>query len=225
MTGGNPPIIRAVLMATYQLACQACRRQYQPGPALFLTGLIMLGVRPLYLEELSFQLSMGASIGIIYLLPFLTITPQPNLVAKLDFLHRQLNESATRSGFKFISDAFYCTLAAQLVITPILFLHGLPVSAVALIANPTLLWLVPIMTISGLGLMLGAILVKVGGGFGWLVLLPIPGILSGLISLFLGLLSFWGRWEAGLLTLPQSWVLALIWWGLLIAWLWWRSRR
>lgn len=222
MTGGNPPIVRAVIMATYKLSCEASRRQYQPGFALVLAGLIMLIINPAYLGHLSFQLSIGASIGIIFLLPILSKKSEHNLVANLDFLSAHPDYRLTKSITQILVDSFYCTLAAQLAITPILFLHHLPVSLISLISNSLLLWLVPLITIFGLAAMILASLAQVGFWPVWFTLAPLLVILRCLIDLFTNSLSFWGRWEAGVVTLPQSWWLAIGWWGSLVVWAWTR---
>lgn len=225
MTGGNPPILRAVLMATYKLGCELCQRQYQPGFALGLAALVMLGFRPLYLGELSFQLSIGASIGIITLLPLLDKHHQGNLVAELDSLSSSQPNQISQPITQLVSDAFYCTLAAQLMITPILFLHELPVSVISLVTNSLLLWLVPIITFLGIAMMLTASVAKMGIFFVWLAIPPLRFILSAALAIFVASLSFWGKWEVGLVTLPKSWFLAVTWWGLIFIWIRLQKKR
>ncbi len=226
MVGGQPPIFRAVLMATYKLACEFNQRQYSPGFALILSATMMLLFRFSYLKELSFQLSFAASAGIIFLLPLMNKLQRYNLMAELDSLSPTKNFKFKKSVLNLWTDAFYCTLAAQLVIAPVLLFHDLPISWLGLWANPMLLWLVPLITWVSLVVLILSVVVDRGIWLGWLGLNLAQKSLSVLINVFTSLLDFFGQWDVGLIHLPRSGWLIVSWWSLLF--LWWlnnRSRR
>jgi hypothetical protein len=168
---------------------------------------------------------MGASVGIIYILPFLRKIPQVNLVAKLDFLAAEQESLPVTNLTNLVMDAFYCTLAAQLTVIPILLLHDLPISLVSLIANPLLLWCVPLITLVGLATLILAVIFQSGCWWLWLVLKSLLLAVGLLVNLFITGLSFWGQWEIGLITLPNSWLVAGAWWCGLAVWWQWQQKQ
>lgn len=65
VTGADPPILRATLMATVMLIGTLFYRQAQPSNLIAITGLILLAYRPTTLFEASFQLTFLAIILIL----------------------------------------------------------------------------------------------------------------------------------------------------------------
>ena len=70
MTGGSSTAIRAGIMATLALIARATGRNYDVARALILAGVFMILLNPLILVyDVSFQLSMLATIAVIFLAP------------------------------------------------------------------------------------------------------------------------------------------------------------
>ena len=70
MTGGSSTAIRAGIMATLGLIAQATGRNYDVARALILAAVLMIFLNPLILVyDVSFQLSMLATIAVIFLAP------------------------------------------------------------------------------------------------------------------------------------------------------------
>ena len=71
LTGQQPPVRRAAIMLSFFLIAGIGRDRTTSLNLLFLSALIILGINPKSLFELSFQLSFTAVLGIITIYPFL----------------------------------------------------------------------------------------------------------------------------------------------------------
>ncbi len=70
MTGGSSTAIRAGIMATLALVARATGRNYDVARALLLAGVLMIIFNPfLLVYDVSFQLSMLATVAVIFLAP------------------------------------------------------------------------------------------------------------------------------------------------------------
>ncbi len=102
MTGASSTAIRAGLMALLALIAKIWGRPYDALRILFIAGVAMLIYNPHYLtDDISFQLSFLATLGIIVI--------EPILRSKLSFLQS-----------RFIIELFSVTLAAQIAVLPFL---------------------------------------------------------------------------------------------------------
>jgi len=73
LTGFQPSTIRASIMASMLLLAQAIGRLGDPIRAIILTALVMLGINPLLIVDIGFQLSFLAVLGINYLFPIFSL--------------------------------------------------------------------------------------------------------------------------------------------------------
>ena len=69
VSGGEPPVVRATVMAFLALAARAAGRSLKSGRALSLSALLCLGARPVWLFDPSFLLSFGALAGMALFTP------------------------------------------------------------------------------------------------------------------------------------------------------------
>lgn len=69
LSGGEPPVVRATVMALLCLLARACDRTLSTGRALAVAALICLSFDPSWIADPSFQLSFGALAGIALLGP------------------------------------------------------------------------------------------------------------------------------------------------------------
>lgn len=130
LCGLKPPVLRALMMSTVFLYGGSGGRR---GSMLCLTALMLLTVKPLWLLDISFQLSFGAAVGLIWLLPACQKLcpkwlPQP------------------------LTECIAVTLAAQLATLPLLAVNFHQVSLISLISN---LVLTPILEVIALAAILG----------------------------------------------------------------------
>ncbi len=69
LTGGQPPVVRATIMAVVFLASFLLEREPEPVNTLSIAALILLGMNPLNLFDVGFQLSFVSVLSIILLYP------------------------------------------------------------------------------------------------------------------------------------------------------------
>jgi ComEC/Rec2-related protein len=183
IVGNDPPIVRAVLVSGIALISQLLGRQARPLRSLFLSGIAMIAVSPRLGFDISFQLSFGASLGIL------------------------LFSNSFKRIFHWSDLA--TTLAAQVVTTPILALRFGEISPLSFLSNAFLLWLIEPLMIWGLGLtafslvcrplanLMGAIFwfplqVFIWGSHFWARLLPQIAISESLaLGSFAVIFAFW----------------------------------
>jgi len=134
MTGLQPPIIRAAIMASLIYFAQMVGRETEAGRVLWLTGGFMLLINPLWLFDIGFQLSFLATAGLVYL--------QPKLSKSKFFL------------FKF--ESFSSSIASQLATLPILVTAFGQLNLLSPIINLLILWTIPF-------ILQGGILVGIAG--------------------------------------------------------------
>lgn len=138
LSGFEISAVRAGLMALIACSAQLFGRQYSGFWALLLVAGIMLLIDPLLLSQIAFQLSVGATIGIMFFAPVLP-----------------LRES-------FLED-LNLTLAAQLPTLPILLGVFGNYSLISLPIHLLVMWTIPfIMTIGGLGMSIGILIPFLG---------------------------------------------------------------
>lgn len=142
-------------------------RHYHNLFSLTTAFFVFLLLEPWLIFSLSFQLSFGATLGIIF------------FASTLMGFFKKLSKLANNHFFgTYVAEPLSISLATQLVTIPILIFHFGEVTIFSFVSNLLLLWLTPILTIGGLGLFfLGAIN----------LLLPILGQIISLYSLYLWL--------------------------------------
>lgn len=226
VSGVVPAVVRAAGMASISLlGSKLFYRQYHPGLALAITSGLMLITRPSYLAEISFQLSIMATLGIILVLPKLSSSggflasleraDLNNLSFRLSGNHQANKIRVVLEPFR---EAFLVTVSAQSLTLPLVLFHFAELSTISLVANTALLWLTPLITITGLVFML------VAAVFSFL-----PGIFASLLSflsvlvwlpteVFLRGVLFFGQFERSLLNIGEfSWWMVVAWW-LTVGW-------
>ena len=133
VTGLQPPIVRAAIMASLVYFSHLVGREAEGGWVLFLTAVLMLFLNPLLFFDIGFRLSFLATAGLIYL--------SPKLKATHFFLFRQ--------------ETFTSSVAAQLATLPILVASFGQLNLISPLINLTILWCVPL--ILQLGIIVGLI--------------------------------------------------------------------
>ena len=130
LAGMVPPAVRSGMMGGAAFLGLVLGRERDAKYLLLLTGLFMLMVSPLLLFHISFQLSFLATAGLLFLAPV--------LAAKMHRLPR------------LVSMAFSITIAAQLMVLPVLAWYFNQVSISALLANLIVVPIVELIIIMGL---------------------------------------------------------------------------
>ena len=185
--GLSASVVRAGIMASLLFISQFFGRQYQSFRIFVMTIAMMLFVKPLWLFDIGWQLSVAATAGLLFLHPRLTslsrLSPSPQSRNRGNpSSPGNLCQSVLRRLWSLIAADFYISLAALLATGPIILVNFGSLSLLAPLINALVLWLIgPLMVIG--------FLMALGGPFAtvlsWLAYL--------LLSLFVTLIQFFGR--------------------------------
>ena len=168
LAGAIPPVIRSALMGILTLLALTAGRERD---AQYILGLVALGLllySPLWLFDISFQLSFGATAGLLYLAP-------------------PLRESLRKKLPVFVADSLAVTIGAQLSVLPIIAWYFNVLSLSSLLANLVIAPIVEWIIVAGLLAGLLASLLPLAGKVVFL-----------LASVVLGLVYELSRWVAAL---------------------------
>jgi ComEC/Rec2-related protein len=128
LIGGQPPIVRAALFASIGFVGQIFGKEINVIKVLGLVGAIMLLVNPPWIFDVGFQLSFAATVSLLLFSTYFTkITEKLKKIKIPEIMRKDL---AT-------------TLAAQVLVTPILFFNFGQISFMSPIVNMLVLWTIP----------------------------------------------------------------------------------
>lgn len=191
LAGAIPPVIRSALMGILTLLALTAGRERDAQHILGLTALGLLLYSPLWLYDISFQLSFGATAGLLYIAPPLRTRLRKRLPV-------------------FVADSMAVTIGAQLSVMPIIAWYFNVLSLSSLLANLIIAPLVEWIIVAGLLAGLVASLLPMAGKLIFL-----------LASLALGVVYELSRWVAALpgsqIYMPTFswWAAALYYMGLI----------
>lgn len=168
LVGISAPTLRATIMALLTIVAILFGRQVLAGYLLFLTAGLMILVSPENLFDVSFQLTFLATLGLII---FNTSFSK--------FLGRLPNQ---------LREPLATTLAAQVLVVPIIFYYFGNVPLLSPLINVLVLWTVPIITVAGfVYLFLLAINTFIASLLGYLLLVP--------LTFFVKVVLFFGQFD------------------------------
>jgi competence protein ComEC len=130
LAGLEPSIVRASIMGILVFLAQILGRQSSAGYVLFLTGFFMLFISPFLIEDIGFQLSFLATLGILYIQPI-------------------FSGAFRLKRIPLLGEAVDTTFSAQLATLPILLVNFGTLSLWSVLVNALVLWTVPFLTIIG----------------------------------------------------------------------------
>ena len=168
LAGAIPPVIRSALMGILTLLALTAGRERDAQHILGLVALGLLLYSPLWLFDISFQLSFGATAGLLYLAP-------------------PLREKLRKKLPIFVADSLAVTIGAQLSVLPIIAWYFNVLSLSSLLANLVIAPIVEWIIVAGLLAGLLASLIPMAGKVVFL-----------LASVVLGLVYELSRWVAAL---------------------------
>lgn len=177
--GANGAVVRAAVMTVIMMFGQYLDRPtYLPASLAFSVWVLLL-FNPLWLWDISFQLSVAAVLGIFVFVPPLTTL--------FDRLWRQLlSESQARTVGDWLQEPLVVSIAAMLTTSPLIVLYFQRLSVVALLVN---VLIVPVQSV-----------ILILGGLATLIGLIVPAIAQVLFYGVLVLLS----WTIGVVRLFGS---------------------
>ncbi len=161
LVGASPSVVRATIMAGLALLARYYGRQNDALNALAFAALGMLALDPMVLFDLGFQLSFGATLGLIFYVPPLTAWFQGLFIR---WMPAQLAQQVVGA----LSDSFIVTLAAQVTTLPLLVFAFHRVSPIALVTNLLVLPAQPaVMVLGGLATLVGMVIPPLGQVLAW----------------------------------------------------------
>ena len=128
LTGAQIPVLRAAIMVFLTFLAQFFGRDKDSFWFLCLTAAVMLLVNPYWLFEISFQLSFLATLGVVVVSPIIKNYLKLPEVIKTDLA---------------------VTLAAQLMVLPVISANFHQISFVSIFTNLFVLWSIPFIMILG----------------------------------------------------------------------------
>ncbi|MFH1088574.1 MAG: ComEC/Rec2 family competence protein [Patescibacteria group bacterium] len=155
LTGAAPSAVRAGLMGMIILSAGLFGRLSDISVSLVLSAALMVIANPKILfGDIGFQLSFLATVGIIYFSPFLV--------------------SFNKTKFNWINNLVIPTLAALIMVTPIIMINFGRISIIAPLTNVLVVPLVPLAMLLGFWAVVGGMIWPIlGSVLGWLAWLPL----------------------------------------------------
>jgi competence protein ComEC len=132
LSGAEPPALRAGILVVIIFLGKFLHRELHVGRGLLLAAFIMVFINPFSLiYDMSFQLSFLATIGIVYVAPW---------------VEKFCGKITQRFGLREVVAG---TLGAQIAVTPLLMYSTGAFSIVSLPANVLIVWAVPMLMALG----------------------------------------------------------------------------
>ncbi len=201
MVGASATVIRATVMALLVLLARGTGRIYQVTRALLVAGVIMLFHNPKILVfDTSFQLSFLATLGLIYVSPF--ILPRVQWITE-------------RFHFREI---FVATVATQLFVLPFLMYKTGLFSTVSLPVNLLILTAIPLTMLFGF-------LAGMVGFLSTMFAFPFAYIVYGFLSYELGIVEWFARLPFASVSVPYFPLWLVVLWYAAYATLFFMWRR
>jgi len=147
LSGFEAPIVRASIMGSIAFSAQKLGRVYDAWRGLIVSIILMLLIKPLYIADLGFQLSVLATASLMKF--------EPLFNRLLHFVPHIFREGLSTS------------LAAQVGVGPLLFITFGAINMFSPLINALILWTIPYITIIG---MMAGILSLVSSALAELVL-------------------------------------------------------
>lgn len=193
LVGATASVVRAAIMGVLGMSAHQVGRRAGGLNILLFTAAIMCAITPFALWDVSFQLSFGATLGLI-----LYAAPLQEWGSRQ--LARWTTFSLAQRLAKPLAEYLLFTLAAQITTLPITMYHFRRLSLVSFLANPFILPAQPpVMVLSGLALICSFLWFPLGQAFAYLAW-PFPAYTIRMVEFFahfphgvivLGDFSFW----------------------------------
>lgn len=197
LTGFGVPVVRAAIMAGLSYTGKLLGREGTGWWILFITGGLMLLYQPNWLLNISFQLSFLATFGVIVVAPIFSET-----MKKIP---------------KLLREDLAVTLAAQLMVLPIIAYNFNQISVAGLLANSLVLWTVPVVMISGFTAMIIGLISQFLGQ----IIGLIPGIL---LTYFIYIVQLFSKMPGASVNIGQTGVMMWVGYYLILGAVIWKLK-
>ena len=183
IAGFTPSIVRACLMQFLMLLSMLTDKEYDPPTALAFAVLVILGINPMTITSVSFQLSVGCMIGIFAFSESL----RQYFLSFGNLKEKSKGKSGKAKCIRWFTGSVAVTLSAMVVTTPLCALYFGMISLVGILSNLLTLWIISFV-FYGIMIAVAASVIwqPLGQGIAWLVNWLIRYVLavSGLLAKF-----------------------------------------
>ena len=167
LVGANPPVVRAAIMGGLSVLALRLGRQSEARSALALSVLVMTAINARTLWDASFQLSVAATAGLIWLQP-----PLEGAAGRAFAV--LLGARAAPWALTMAGDGLLVTVAAQLATLPLIVYQFGRLSTVSLLTNVLILPVQPLIMLTGaVAALAGMVWLPAGQVLGWLAWPPL----------------------------------------------------
>lgn len=180
----SPSILRAASMALLMMFANLAYRQYHSSFALIITVLFLTAINPGIIKDISFQLSVLATFGIIYLYPILN----KEFIFNNDLDNTNKIIQIFKSFIIILTNSFKLCLSALLFVLPLTIYYFHELSLITPLTNVLVVPLVPLVLILSFLVVFLLFLCRP-------VALFVSWLLKLLLDYFLFVIKFFGSWS------------------------------
>ena len=161
LVGADAAVVRAAIMGGLALFATLLGRRQTGLNTLAIVAAVMAALNPLVLWNIGFQLSFAATLGLV-------LYADPLKEAFERWAARFIPLERAQKWSPAVSEYLLLTLAAQVMVLPVIIYHFQRISISALVANPLVLPVQPpLMMLAGLALLAGTIYYPLGQILAW----------------------------------------------------------
>jgi competence protein ComEC len=162
LVGAEAAVVRAAIMGTTALFASLVGRRQDGLNTLAVVAALMTAAKPSILWDVGFLLSFAATLGLV-------LYAEPLMKAFEKLASRILTVERAQKWSQPVGEYLLFTLAAQVLVLPIIVYYFQRISLSALIANPLILPAQPpVMILGGLALLAGTIYYPLGQVLAWI---------------------------------------------------------
>lgn len=165
LAGASASVVRAGIMGSLTLMAYYFGRPAEAKRLLWITAGLMMIVEPRMVADIGFQLSVAATVGLIYLGPMMTMRSESRD-------HKYVNRIEG-----FLTEYLHPTLSASLATAPIILWHFGRVSLISPVVNILILPVIPmIMLLTSVIVIVGSVNMSLAYVAGWVAYVPLAWV-------------------------------------------------
>lgn len=177
LAGASASVVRAGIMGSLTLIAYYTGRPAEAKRLLWVTAGVMLLIEPRMVADIGFQLSVAATVGLIYLGAW-KLNKFKIQSTKLQTKGSKLpNQKYLNWIGEFLTEYLHPTIAASLATAPIILWHFGRVSLISPLVNILILPVVPlIMLLCAVVVVLGSVSMSMAYWVGWVAYVPLAWV-------------------------------------------------
>jgi competence protein ComEC len=216
LVGADPVVVRAGIMGGLFVTALYLGRRATAYVSLFASALVLTLINPFSLWDVGFQLSFAATLGMIVFSPAIERLFERGLTPFL-------SQDRTHQALRLLRDALFLTLAAQVLVLPLVIYHFGRVSLVSPLANLLILPVQPpVMTFGAAAGLTGLVplLEPLAQVLAW-----IPWLCLAYTNAVVRWMAAWPFAAAEIDRINASWIIATYLILISVLWIWGQRRQ